>query len=348
MAVAAAEDLRASVAETGATFFPMEHPGDAGLKPIWARMAALSPSEQRATVIGEIFAGISAKAALPGMIHAMETWQPAIVVRESQEYAAVVASEKVAVPHVRVAITARAAELDILGLAAASVDGHGIGIGLTPDPAAKRIRDERTLTLFPAVLENPGTDSALVSRYRAPRAEPHPLPVWWPGRDGPFVYVTLGTMMGSMDTSRALYRVVLDALVDLPIRVLLTVGANLALELLGDVPSNVHVERFVPQDEVLPHAAAMLHHGGSGTTLGGLAGGVPMVVTPMFADQPLNAERVAETGAGIAWTTPASSSNSWPGQADAGGAGWPIRWTADAAAARVSFASSNARRARAR
>jgi len=204
---------------------------------------------------------------------------------------------------VRIAITARAAELDILDHAAGSVDAHGIGAGLPPDPTAKRILDERVLTLFPVLLETPGTDSALVSRYRAARAEPRPLPDWWPGRKGPFVYVTLGTAIGNMDQSRALYRVVLDALVDLPIRVLLTIGTDLALEHLGDVPSNVHVERFVPQDEVLPHAAAILHHGGSGTTLGALAAGVPMVVTPMFADQPFNAERVAATGAGLALPT---------------------------------------------
>jgi MGT family glycosyltransferase len=204
---------------------------------------------------------------------------------------------------VRVAITARAAELEIIGEAAPSVDAHGIGVGLPPDPSARRILDERVLTLFPASLETPGTDSTLVSRYRAARGEPRPLPDWWPDREGPFVYATLGTAIGNMDQSRALYRIVLDALVDLPIRVLLTIGKDLPLELLGDVPSNVHVERFVPQDEVLPHAAAILHHGGSGTTLGALAAGIPMVVTPMFADQPFNAERVAATGAGLALPT---------------------------------------------
>jgi UDP:flavonoid glycosyltransferase YjiC (YdhE family) len=50
----------------------------------------------------------------------------------------------------------------------------------------------------------------------------------------------------------------------------------------------------------MPHAAAMVSHGGSGTTRMALAAGVPAVVVPGFADQPRNAERVAELGAGIA------------------------------------------------
>ncbi|HEU5263782.1 MAG TPA: nucleotide disphospho-sugar-binding domain-containing protein, partial [Gaiellaceae bacterium] len=50
---------------------------------------------------------------------------------------------------------------------------------------------------------------------------------------------------------------------------------------------------------VLGHAAAVVGHGGAGTTLGALAAGVPLVVVPLFADQPWNAARVAAVGAGI-------------------------------------------------
>jgi UDP:flavonoid glycosyltransferase YjiC (YdhE family) len=49
----------------------------------------------------------------------------------------------------------------------------------------------------------------------------------------------------------------------------------------------------------MPHAAAMVCHGGTGTLRAGLAAGVPLVVLPMFADQPDNAARVDELGAGI-------------------------------------------------
>ena len=86
------------------------------------------------------------------------------------------------------------------------------------------------------------------------------------------------------------------ALGDLPVRVLLTVGRGLDL---GEVPANVHVEQWVPQADVLAHAALVLCHGGSGTTLGALAAGRPLVVVPLFADQPYNAARAGIVGAGV-------------------------------------------------
>jgi UDP:flavonoid glycosyltransferase YjiC (YdhE family) len=68
----------------------------------------------------------------------------------------------------------------------------------------------------------------------------------------------------------------------------------------------VRVERWVPQADVTARAAVMVIHGGYGTTHGALMAGVPLVVAPLFADQPFNARRVAELGAGIALPEPVS------------------------------------------
>jgi len=63
----------------------------------------------------------------------------------------------------------------------------------------------------------------------------------------------------------------------------------------------VHVERWVAQDDVAPHAAAIVCHGGYGSTLGAIRHGVPLVVMPLFSgDQWANAAAVARTGAGVA------------------------------------------------
>lgn len=303
VAVAAPADFAERVAASGATFFPFGHPGDEGLRPLWMRLRGASEEDTVRLSIGEIFAGACAGAALPGLIETMERWRPAIVVRESQEYAAVVAAEKLGIPHVRVAISAPTGEAEIFRHALEPVDGHRRGVGVAADPSGERILGEAALTLFPRSLEAPEVAGGPVYRFRALRKSAPPLPDWWGGRQDPFVYATLGTVIGGFDIMRSAYRTVLDALIDLPIRALLTVGADLPMEALGEVPPNVHVERFIAQDEVLPHASVVVCHGGSGTVLGAAAAGVPLVVAPMFADQPFNAARVAAAGAGLALPT---------------------------------------------
>jgi UDP:flavonoid glycosyltransferase YjiC (YdhE family) len=300
VAVAAPPDFAERVAATGAAFFPFGHPGDEGLRPLWMRLRGASEEESKRISVGEIFAGACAGAALPGLLETMACWRPSIVVRESQEYAALVAAEKLRIPHVRVAISAPSGEAQIFPYAVEAIDVHRQAQGLPPDPSGEMLFREAALTIFPESLEAAAGAPASVFRFRANRKPAPPLPNWWGPRQGPFVYVTLGTVVGAIDAMRSAYSTVLEALVELPIRVLLTIGADLSLEALGEVPPNVHVERFYPQDEVIPHASAVICHGGSGTVLGALAAGVPLVVAPLFADQPFNAERIAAVGAGLA------------------------------------------------
>jgi UDP:flavonoid glycosyltransferase YjiC (YdhE family) len=301
VAVAAPLALADRVAATGAAFLPFGHPGDAGLGPLWARLRDLPEERRIAFVHREVFAGASAGAALPGLVEAAERFAPSIIVRESAEYAAVVVADKLGIPRARVAISSTSRDAELLSHVIPALDQHRAQLGAPPDPSGATIADEPVLTLFPRALGGHEFERAEPLRFRAPRADAPPLPDWWPsGAGDPFVYVTLGTVAGSMDAVRDMYRVVLAAVAGLPLRILLTVGAALALESLGDLPANVHVERFVPQDEVLPHARVILCHGGSGTVIGALAAGVPLVVLPLFADQPINAERVAAAGAGLA------------------------------------------------
>ncbi len=298
--VAAPLELAERARSTGATFFTLGHPGDRNLAPLWQRMRDAPREEAARITIGELFAGALAQAALPDLITCIETWRPSIVIRESQEYAAVVAAEKAGVPHVQVAITARGGAKDIVPLAAPAVDSLGQSLGLRADPQAERLVREPSLTLFPEALEDAEREPPPVSRFKSPRRAAPPLPDWWPGNPADFVYATLGTVAGGMEQARSAYRVVVDAVAPLPVRVLLTIGSDLPLELLGELPPHVHVERFVPQDDVIAHARAVLCHGGSGTVIGALAAGVPMAVNPLFADQARNARRIAELGAGIA------------------------------------------------
>jgi sterol 3beta-glucosyltransferase len=52
----------------------------------------------------------------------------------------------------------------------------------------------------------------------------------------------------------------------------------------------------VPHDWLFPRVAAVVHHGGAGTTAAALRAGKPSVVVPFFADQPYWARRLARLG----------------------------------------------------
>ena len=179
-------------------------------------------------------------------------------------------------------------------------------VGLEPDPGLERLSRTPSFTLLPGSLEDPvALEHPQPLRFRVPEPRrPRPLPDWWSNDDWPLVYLTFGSVAPTMDFFPGVYRAAIDALSELPVRVLVTIGRDRDPAELGPVPPQVHVARWIPQADVMPHAAAMVCHGGSGTVTAGLAAGIPMVVVPLFADQPHNARRVADVGAGIALEPP--------------------------------------------
>lgn len=310
--------LAESAAAAGYAFRGGGAPPDEELGPVWARVPTVAPDEAERIVIGEIFATLNVRAMLPAMREAVERWRPDVVLHEPGEMASAIVAEEASVPHVRIGTSLIGATSDFAVLAAPALEAWRPGV----DAA---IAASPYLTLFPgsidpddragasgadvdgAVLGGPalGTSalaaSALVARFRDPSlgARPDPLPPWWPGDDRPLLYVSFGSVAAQVPAAAPIYDVALDAVADLPARVLLTTGHG-GLPTPRATPPNVCVREWVPQADVLPHADAVLCHGGSGTTLGALAAGVPLVITPLFADQPHNARSVAAAGAGIA------------------------------------------------
>jgi len=66
----------------------------------------------------------------------------------------------------------------------------------------------------------------------------------------------------------------------------------------AQLPASVTHFPFAPLSKILSRCAALVHHGGIGTTAAGLAGGVPQLIMPMSHDQPNNAHWVRKLGAG--------------------------------------------------
>jgi UDP:flavonoid glycosyltransferase YjiC (YdhE family) len=68
----------------------------------------------------------------------------------------------------------------------------------------------------------------------------------------------------------------------------------------GDMPDHAFLIDSVPHAWLFPRVAAVVHHGGAGTTAAGLRAGVPTVIIPFFGDQGFWGQRVADLGVGTA------------------------------------------------
>jgi MGT family glycosyltransferase len=140
----------------------------------------------------------------------------------------------------------------------------------------------------------------------APRSQMHPHVHSQEGSQGQFdfsridtdnlIYISLGTVFNQ---AVDFYKLCFEAFINTKYTVILSIGRQLQIADLGDIPANFIVREYVPQLEVLQHAKLFITHGGMNSTSEGLYYGVPQIVLPQSADQPIIARRVAECGAGI-------------------------------------------------
>jgi UDP:flavonoid glycosyltransferase YjiC (YdhE family) len=297
--VAAPRPAAPMVARGGLDFHPFEEADPAVEAPVFELIRSLAPDEANERMLRDVFGRIRGRAALPALRDAVFAWAPDVVVHEISELAGPAVAERYGVPTARVGIGLSIGEHWGVGAMNQALEDLRAEVGAPADPSGRRLAHSPYLTLAPRSLEFPSPQPSRALRYREP-AGVRPLPDWWPGRDGPLVYISFGSAAPNFEFFGALCRAVLDAVADLPMRILFTIGDQSDAEALGPLPPSVHVERWVPQADVMPHAAAMVGHGGSGSTLMAMAAGVPLAVVPLFADQPYNARRVAQVGAGIA------------------------------------------------
>jgi len=110
----------------------------------------------------------------------------------------------------------------------------------------------------------------------------------------PPVYIGFGSM--STRNPEEMTALVLQALARTKQRGLLLTGWGGLSQ--SDLPDHVFKIEYAPHDWLFPRMAAVVHHGGAGTTGAGLRAGVPNIVIPFLVDQPFWGKRVAALGAG--------------------------------------------------
>jgi glycosyltransferase len=310
--VAAPASFATDVSRAGLDHAPFDDVPSDVMGPVFGRLPEMSFELANATVMGEIFGRLDAQAALPRLGAIIDVWQPDIVVREPCEFASLVAAERAGLPQVQVAIGMGPLDRSILSILATPLAELSVLAELPEDGATRTLMRTPGFTTVPAALDGSGlpdpngelSASAAGSMWRfhdrALTAGPGALPPPWGDPDHPLVYVTFGSVTAGIGPFSAIYTATLEALADMPVRVLMTTGHGGDPASLAPIPLNTRVEQWWPQANLMPHTAVVVGHGGFGTTMMALAAGVPQVIVPLFAfDQTTNAERVAAIGAGI-------------------------------------------------
>jgi MGT family glycosyltransferase len=119
---------------------------------------------------------------------------------------------------------------------------------------------------------------------------------WHPEDERPLVLVAFSTTF--QDQSATIQRVV-DAVADLPVRTVVTLGPNLGEEAVRPGSENIVVRRSVPHGAIMRNADLVVTHAGHGTVMRALSHRVPLLCMPMGRDQNDNTARVVSYGAGL-------------------------------------------------
>jgi len=249
-------------------------------------------------VVGEHFAGRLAAVRAAELLPLCEDFRPDVIVRDEMDFGSAVTAERLGIPHASVVVIG-AGSFVKPALIAEPLSRLRADHGLPADPDLGMLTRDLVLCPFPRAFRDPADPLGPAAHYFRPEP-PDRLPAGsrlldqLAGR--PTLYLTLGTIFNT--ESGDLFSRVLDGVRGLDLEVVVTVGRGIDPAELGPQPRHVHVERYVPQAALLPHCAAVLSHAGSGSVLGALTHGLPMVCIPLGADQPLNAERCTALGVG--------------------------------------------------
>ncbi|MBM7772253.1 UDP:flavonoid glycosyltransferase YjiC (YdhE family) [Actinokineospora baliensis] len=250
----------------------------------------LTPEEMSGIAM-RVFGDILPRAAIADLDAVFERRRFDLVVHEAAAIGAAIAAKRAGIPSV----------------------GHGVSkpVALDTMPALKNRLptlaaefgvefDERVgfgvpyLDIYPESLQEPEQFAPnRVPLRPVAFAEPGELPSIATSGEGRLIYLTLGTAFGNPQVLRA----AIDGLAATGNRVVVATGPTVEVAALGEPPANVTVLPWVAQAELLPHVDLVVHHGGSGTTLGSAAAGVKQLFIPQGADQFTNAETFTNAGA---------------------------------------------------
>jgi len=194
------------------------------------------------------------------------------------------------------------------------INTHRASIGLPPVDGVRdyAFTDRPFLAADPVLgpwQETPDLDVVQTGAWIRPDERPLPadLEAFLAAGAEP-VYVGFGSMPMRGASAREISQAVIEAVRAQGRRVLLGSGwADLALV---DDRDDCFVVGEANHQELFGRVAAVVHHGGAGTTATAARAGAPQVIVPQVADQPYWAGRVAELGIGTGHDGPTPTAES--------------------------------------
>ena len=294
---------------TPAPFVPtVERSGFAGFSAGMAKptaeafpeVRALNGPEETAYMLGHVRPA-QAAAMTSDLLGLIAAWRPGLLVRERGENGGCIAAERLGIPYAAVEVIAAGYDREALALLSDGLASVLAAHGLPPDPDLQIVERQAVISPFPPSYRGM-TDQKLATPWLSIRPTPFDrsgderLPAWVDGLpDRPNVYLTLGTSP-LFNTRRAIFRAFIDGVADQSLNLIVAVGRNNEPEAFGPVPTNVRIERYIPQTLLFARCDLVICHAGSGTVMAALTHGLPLVLVPIGADQPQNARRCAALG----------------------------------------------------
>ena len=255
-----------------------------------ALAARIEPPDRAGFMFPTLFGELLTPPTLADLLPIAREWQPDLMIHEQGELASPLVGAVLGIPSVTHSFGG-AIPAAIMTAAAERIASLWAAHGQEPAPYAGCFTSPY-LDICPPSVQSVGMDHIPVVQPLRPgaRGTTHAQD------DGPpLVYLTLGTVQNHAP----ILHTVAAAVSALPVRLLVSVGPDGDPGMLGDLPDNVHVEKWVDQAQVLERCAVVVSHAGAGTFLGALAAGRPQLCLPLAADQFRNSAGGSRSGAAL-------------------------------------------------
>lgn len=300
VAFAVPPDFAQKIERVGLTAIPCGP--EWGTEPLASVYAKSIELEDIKFFVSELYVGVAAKTFAPALLDIIQDWRADAIVADPTEFGSWVAAERAGIPRLFNLWGLVIPEAFLLALAGASLAELRASFDLPPDPELETLAGAEKLLFGPRGYQPPEVELSNSVHFFRPevfdQSGDEGLPNWvleLPSR--PTVYVTFGTVFN--DHSKLL-NTILEGLAGEDLNVVVTVGRNQDPARFSGLAPNIRIERYIPQSLLLPHCDAVVSHAGYGTVMGSLVHGLPSVLVPITADQPMHARRCAEIGSAIA------------------------------------------------